>query len=49
MKPRLIEEVAAWEGRRNNRHATADCHFTTADSRIQLKGLYPALSGEHLV
>ena len=39
----LIEEVAAWEEHRNNNHAKADWQFTTADARIKLKRLYPAL------
>jgi len=40
-KPRLIEEVAAWEQRRNKHHAKADWQFTTADARVKLKRLYP--------
>jgi hypothetical protein len=39
----LTEEVAAWEESRNNKHAKADWQFTTADARIKLKRLYPAL------
>jgi hypothetical protein len=39
----LIEEVAAWEGNRNKHHAKADWQFTTANARIKLKRLYPAL------
>jgi uncharacterized small protein (DUF1192 family) len=39
----LTEEVAAWEDRRNSKHAKADWQFTTADARIKLKRLYPAL------
>ena len=39
----LIEEVAAWEDSRNKRHTKADWHFTTADARVKLKRLYPAL------
>jgi hypothetical protein len=42
-KPTLIEEVAAWEKDRNTRNAKADWQFTTADARIKLKRLYPAL------
>jgi hypothetical protein len=42
-KPSLIEEVAAWEDSRNKKHLKADWQFTTADSRIKLKRLYPAL------
>jgi len=42
-KPTLAEEVAAWEDDRNRHHAKADWQFTTADARIKLKRLYPAL------
>lgn len=42
-KKTLIEEVAAWEGCRNKNHAKADWQFTTADARVKLKRLYPAL------
>ncbi|NML18344.1 IS630 family transposase [Azohydromonas sp. G-1-1-14] len=39
----LASEVAAWEDRRNASHATIDWRFTTADTRIKLKRLYPAV------
>jgi DDE superfamily endonuclease len=42
-KPTLIEEVAAWEESRNKKHVKADWQFTTADARVKLKRLYPAL------
>ena len=42
-KQTLIEEVAAWECHRNTNHAKADWQFTTADARIKLKRLYPAI------
>ena len=42
-KQTLIEEVAAWECDRNMNHAKADWQFTTADARIKLKRLYPAI------
>jgi hypothetical protein len=42
-KQALIEEVAAWEGDRNENHAKADWQFTTANARIKLKRLYPTL------
>jgi hypothetical protein len=42
-KPALIEEVAAWQEDRNENHTRADWHFTTADARIKLKRLYPAI------
>jgi hypothetical protein len=42
-KPALIEEVTAWEKDRNKNQAKADWQFTTADARIKLKRLYPAI------
>ena len=39
----LVEEVAAWEHSRNKKHVKADWHFTTADARVKLKRLYPAI------
>ena len=39
----LKEEVEAWEAERNRKHAKADWQFTTADARMKLKRLYPAL------
>jgi hypothetical protein len=39
----MRKEVAAWELDRNNRNATIDWRFTTADARIKLKHLYPQL------
>ena len=42
-KQTLIEEVAAWEENRNQNHAGTDWQFTTAEARIKLKRLYPAL------
>ena len=42
-KLNLIEEVAAWEDSRNHKHVRADWQFTTADARVKLKRLYPAL------
>jgi hypothetical protein len=42
-QPTLIEEVAAWQHRRNNNHAKADWKFTTANARVKLKRLYPAI------
>jgi hypothetical protein len=38
----LSEEVAAWEGTRNKNHTKSDWQFTTADTRVRLKRLYPA-------
>jgi len=42
-KQTLIKEVAAWENGRNTNHTKADWQFTTADARVKLKRLYPAL------
>ena len=42
-KQTLIEEVAAWQACRNKNHAKADWQFTTADARVKLKRLYPAM------
>ena len=42
-KQTLIEEVAAWEDRRNKNHTKADWQFTTANARVKLKRLYPAI------
>jgi hypothetical protein len=42
-KATLIEEVAAWEDDRNKHNTKADWQFTTADARVKLKRLYPAL------
>jgi len=39
----LKDEVMAWETERNGKHAKADWQFTTADARVKLKRLYPAL------
>jgi hypothetical protein len=39
----LKEEVGAWEADRNTKHAKANWQFTTADARVKLKRLYPAL------
>jgi len=42
-KPTLTINVAAWQKSRNNKNAKADWHFTTADARVKLKRLYPAM------
>jgi DDE superfamily endonuclease len=39
----LAEEVAAWEHARNKKHVKTDWQFTTADARLKLKRLYPAM------
>ena len=40
-KSTLIEEVAAWQSKRNKHHVKADWQFTTDDARVKLKRLYP--------
>ncbi len=42
-KQTLVEEVDAWQNERNKDHAKADRQFTTADARVKLKRLSPAL------
>lgn len=39
----MKKEVRAWQARRNKHNAKANWHFTTADARVKLKNLYPAL------
>ena len=39
----LKQEVEAWVADRNSKHAKACWQFTTADARVKLKRLYPAL------
>ncbi len=39
----LEREVAAWVAARNAAEATIEWRFTTADARIKLKRLYPAV------
>jgi hypothetical protein len=41
----LEREVAAWEAARNAAGRGVDWRFTTADARIKLKHLYPAIQG----
>ena len=40
---KLTSEAAAWGSRRNTHNAKATWHFTSADARVKLKSLYPAL------
>ena len=42
-KNTLSEEVAAWQCQRNQNHTKSNWRFTTADARIKLHQLYPAL------
>ena len=39
----LKDEVEAWVADRNGKHAKANWQFTTADARVKLRRLYPAL------
>ena len=39
----LAENIAAWEGSRNENKTNIDWRFTTADARIKLKRLYPVI------
>lgn len=39
----VIKECKAWQENRNNMHAKINWQFTTKDSRIKLKRLYPTL------
>jgi hypothetical protein len=42
-KQTLTEEVAALEDSRNKKCVKADWQFSTADARVKLKRLYPAM------
>jgi hypothetical protein len=42
-KQTIVDEVDAWQNERNKNHAKADWQFTTANARVKLKRLYPAL------
>jgi hypothetical protein len=39
----LVAETSAWTHDRTVDHTTIDWRFTTADARIKLKRLYPAV------
>src|SRR5438132_14268461 len=39
----LKQEVEAWQADRNKKHTKADWQFNTANARVKLKRLYPAL------
>ena len=39
----LVRDVAAWCTRRNTHNARASWHFTSADARVKLRNLYPAI------
>ncbi len=36
-------EIAAWEEERNQKSSSVNWRFTTVDSRIKLKRLYPSI------
>ena len=42
-KTTLTDEIAAWNADRNKHNTKADWQFTTDDSRIKLKHLYPTI------
>ena len=42
-KEAMIQEVSAWQSRRNAQGGTVNWQFTTKDARIKLKKLYPVL------
>lgn len=42
-KPTLVQKTTAWQNRRNTAASTVNWRFTTADARIKLKRLYPAI------
>ena len=39
----LRNEIEAWQQKRNTASKTIDWQFTTAEARIKLKRLYPAI------
>lgn len=39
----IINEVDAWQNNRNNKNSKINWRFTTKDSRIKLKRLYPSI------
>lgn len=41
----VINEVNAWQHQRNNKNSKINWRFTTKDSRIKLKRLYPSIEG----
>jgi hypothetical protein len=43
----LLQEVAAWEERRNNALVRADWQFTNEKARIKLKRLYPVVKEQN--
>jgi hypothetical protein len=41
----LVQEVTAWQEKRNKAKVTVDWQFTTSDARIKLRKLYPSING----
>jgi len=39
----IKREVEAWQNNRNNKNDKINWQFTTADSRVKLKRLYPSI------
>ena len=39
----LVDEIAAWQAKRNMAHVKANWRFTTKDARVKLHRLYPAV------
>ena len=44
-KDKVKEEVAAWQNYRNNKGGKINWQFTTKESRIKLRRLYPSIDG----
>ena len=42
---KVKEEVAAWQNHRNNKDSKINWQFTTKESRIKLRRLYPSIDG----
>jgi hypothetical protein len=42
---KVKEEVAAWQNYRNNKGGKINWQFTTKESRIKLRRLYPSIDG----
>ena len=41
---KIKEEVDAWQNHRNNKVRTINWQFTTKESRVKLKRLYPSIN-----
>jgi len=42
-KEKIEEEVDVWQNHRNNKGSSINWQFTTKESRIKLKRLYPSI------